>query len=96
MGAFFEMEAELSRNKPVSVNEARAMVKNRIEQKKLLSRFKSMNAETRFNLSNLVECETNTARMAKKISITTGYADCSKEYHNKNELVLKNKGIIFN
>lgn len=95
MQAFFEMEAELSSNRAVSLNEARAMVKNRIEQKKLISRFKAMSAEARNNILNLAENENNTARIAKNISITTGYADSSKDFRYENEITLKNKGIFF-
>lgn len=92
MQAFFEMEADLSSHKAVSVNEARAIVKNRIEEKKLLSRFKTMNMEAKFNFLNLIATRNDAVRMSKDITVTTGYADCSKEYHTEHEIMLKNKG----
>lgn len=91
MQSYFEIEPDVSAHNAVSPNEAHAIVKNRIEEKKLRSRFRIINGEAKLNFLNFMSSQNEAQKAAKIIRASTGYADCSKEYR-----IAEQKGKIKN
>ena len=87
MQSYFEIEPDASTHNAVSPNEARAMVKNRIEDKKLITRFRMMNQEAKLNFIDFMSCQNEAAKSAKHIRASTGYAECTRELR-----IIENRG----
>lgn len=69
-----EIDPPPSQHRPISVNEARAVVKNRIEERKLNNRIKLIQNENRFNCGCISELRSEAESIVNKIHLTTGYA----------------------
>ncbi|CAF0958482.1 unnamed protein product, partial [Brachionus calyciflorus] len=87
--AFLELDAELSGHKAVSPNEAHAVVKNRIEDKKLNTRFKMLNMEAKLNFMNLYTIRNEAFKTARTVKLSTGYAECTRNDHMKKTVLIK-------
>lgn len=98
MVAWFEKgdqdpDATNAQHKPISRNEACAVLKNRIEDRKLLSRIKMMKSEAKYNCLCIKKYHMQTEHSLDSIRLCTGYA--LNEHRNTQSVPLlfyKNSG----